>query len=92
MQRCDQYSLYEFLKAKGFSPGAIEMYGVMNFLEADMHNAAVEVLREDLGGAYVDMQEIVGGMDLLPRALARALADRIRFGAEVHAIEQGADA
>ena len=49
------------------------MYGVLNFLEADMHNAVVEVLREDLGGAYVDMQEIVGGMDLLPNAFfARA--------------------
>ena len=88
VRRWDQHSLYDFLKAKGFSPGAIEMYGVMNFLEADMHNAAVEVLREDLGGAYVDMQEIVGGSDLLPRALARALSDRIRYGAEVHAIEQ----
>jgi monoamine oxidase len=68
------------------------MYGVMNFLEADMHNAAVEVLREDLGGAYVDMQEIAGGSDLLPRALARELADRIRYGAEVHALEQAEDA
>ncbi len=34
----------------------------MNFVEADMHNAFVEVLREDLGKAYVDMQEIVGGI------------------------------
>lgn len=91
VSRWDQHSLYDFLKAKGFSPGAIEMYGVMNFLEADMHNAAVEVLREDLGGAYEDMQEIVGGSDLLPRALAEVLSDRIRYGADVHAIEQSAD-
>ena len=71
----DQYSLYEFLKLRGFSEGAIEYYAVMNFLEADMHNAVVEILREDLGGAYVDMQEIVGGMDLLPRAFYGALQD-----------------
>ncbi len=33
-----------------------------------MHNSLVEILREDLGGAYVDMQEIAGGMDALPNA------------------------
>ena len=71
--RWDQHLALRLPEAKGFSPGAIEMYGVMNFLEADMHNAAVEVLREDLGGAYMDMQEIVGGSDLLPRAFGRAV-------------------
>jgi monoamine oxidase len=87
----DQYSLREFLVLKGFSEGAIEMYGVMNFVESDMNNAVVEELREDLGRAFEDMQEIVGGMDLLPRAFYGQLQDRIRFGAEVHAIEQDPD-
>jgi monoamine oxidase len=86
----DRYSLYEFLQARGFSDGAIEYYAVMNFVEADMHNAFVEVLREDLGKAYVDMQEIVGGSDLLPRAFYAQLRDRIRFGAEVYALDQDA--
>ena len=44
------------------------MYGVMNFVEADMHNAVVEEFREDFGKAFEDMQEIVGGMDRLPNA------------------------
>ena len=87
----DQYSLYEFLKLKGFSEGAIEYYAVMNFVEADLNNAAVEALREDLGGAYVDMQEIVGGMDRLPNAFYERLPDRVAFGTEVHAIEQESD-
>ncbi|MFN2468389.1 MAG: flavin monoamine oxidase family protein [Gaiellaceae bacterium] len=87
----DQYSLQEFLELKGWSPGAIEMYGVMNFVESDLHNSCVEVLREDLGAAYVDMQEIVGGMDALPNAFYGALQDRVRFGAEVIAIDQDAD-
>lgn len=91
VRRHDQLSLYDFLRAKGFSEGAIEMYGVMNFVEADMHNSAVEVLREDLRGAYEDMQEIVGGSDRLPWAFYRELQDCIRFGAEVHAIEQSDD-
>jgi monoamine oxidase len=89
--RYDQYSLYEFLKLRGLSDAAIEYYAVMNFVEADMNNAVVEVLREDLGGAYEDMQQIVGGMDLLPNAFYQAIPDRVRFGAEVHAIEQDQD-
>jgi monoamine oxidase len=84
----DQYSLYEFLRMKGFSEGAIEYYAVMNFVEADMHNAVVEILREDLGKAYVDMQEIAGGMDLLPNAFYRELEQEVRLGAEVFAIDQ----
>jgi monoamine oxidase len=87
----DQYSLRDFMVLKGFSEGAIEMYGVMNFVEADMNNAVIEELREDLGKAFEDMQEIVGGMDRLPNALYHAIADRVRFGAEVHAIDQDAE-
>ena len=49
VRRYDEYSLYEFLKFRGFSEGAIEYYAVMNFVEADMHNAVIEILREDLG-------------------------------------------
>src|SRR4051794_36334749 len=89
--RYDEMSLRDFLLHKGWSEGAIEMYGILAFLESDMANAVVEVLREDIGGAYVDMQEIAGGSDLLPRAFATALSDRIRYGAEVHALEQDED-
>ena len=81
-------SLYEFLRLRGFSAGAIEYYSVMNFVEADMHNAVVEILREDLGGAYVDMQEIAGGMDRLPNAFFAELAQEVRLGAQVVAVDQ----
>jgi monoamine oxidase len=91
VRQYDQYSLREFLQLKGFSEGAIEMYGVLNFVEADMNNAVIEELREDLGRAFVDMQEIVGGMDRLPNAFYAQLQDRVRFGTEVHAIDQDAD-
>ncbi len=84
----DQYSLYEFLRFKGWSRGAIEYFTVLNFLESDMHNSLVEVLREDLGGAYVDMQEIAGGMDRLPNAFYGQLEDEVRFGANVFALDQ----
>ncbi len=84
----DQYSLYEFLEHRGFSEGAIEYYAVMNFVETDMNNAVMEVLREDLEGAYVDMQTIDGGMDALPNGFFGELQNEVRFGANVHAIEQ----
>jgi len=88
VRRYDEYSLYEFLRHKGFSEGAIEFYAVMNFVESDLHNSFVEVLREELGGAYVDMQTIAGGMDALPNALYRQMPEAVRFGAEVRAMEQ----
>ncbi len=88
VRRYDQFSLYEFLREKGWSEGAIEYYTVMNFLEADMHNAVVEILREDIGKAYVDMQEIAGGMDRLPNAFFGELHREVHLGAEVFAIDQ----
>lgn len=87
----DEFSLYEYLRHRGWSSGAIEYFAVMNFLESDMHNALVEVLREELGGAYVDMQEIAGGMDRLPHAFFGSLQQEIRLGAEVYAIDQEPD-
>ena len=87
----DGYTIREFLELKGFSEGAIEMYGVMNFVETGIHNAVVEEFREDFGRHFEDMQEIVGGTDMLPNAIYHEIPDRIRFGAEVHAIDQDGD-
>lgn len=83
----DQYSIREFLEVRGWSEGAIELYGVMSFSESTMNTAVVEQIREIVGKAYEDMHEIVGGTDLLPRAFYARMPDRVRFGAEVHAIE-----
>src|SRR5688572_13646808 len=84
----DHLSIREFLEAAGFSEGAIELYGVMSFREANMNAAVVEQLREIVGRSFEDMQEIVGGMDLLPRAFYEQVKPSVRFGAEVTAIEQ----
>jgi monoamine oxidase len=87
----DKYSIREFLEMRGFSEGAIELYGVMSFREANMNAAVIEQLREIVGRAFEDMQEIVGGMDLLPWAFYEHVKDHVRFGAEVHALEQNSD-
>src|SRR4051812_11541970 len=84
----DQYSIREFLEMRGFSEGALELYGVMSFRESNMNAAVVEQLREIVGRAFEDMQEIAGGMDQLPRAFYAQVRESVRFGAEVNAIEQ----
>ena len=88
LREYDQYSIREFLQRAGFSEGAIELYGVMSFREANMNAAVVEQLREIVGRSFEDMQEIVGGLDLLPTAFYRAMPERVRFGAQVTSISQ----
>ena len=88
LREYDQFSTREFLLARGFSEGAIELYAVMSFREANMNAAVVEQLREIVGRSFEDMQEIAGGMDLLPDAFYQHLKDNIRFGAEVTAMQQ----
>ena len=87
----DHYSIREFLAERGFSEGALELYGVMSFREANMNAAVVEQLREIVGKSFEDMQEIAGGMDLLPRAFYEQLTPYVRFGAEVTALTQDTD-
>src|SRR5207249_555959 len=60
----------------------------MSFREQNMNAAVIEQLREVVGRSFLDMQEIVGGTDLLPRAFYEQVKDHVRFGAEVHAIDQ----
>ena len=91
LREYDQYSTREFLVMRGFSEGALELYGVMSFRESNMNAAVVEQLREIVGRSFEDMQEIVGGLDLLPRAFYENLKPYVRFGAAVTAIEQSPD-
>jgi monoamine oxidase len=86
--RYDQYSIREFLEYKGWSEGAIELYGLLADQEALLNSSFLEALREELGGFYEDMVEIDGGMDHLPNAFLPALAPHIRFGAKMVAIDQ----
>jgi monoamine oxidase len=88
----DQFSTREFLEHKGWSEGAIEMYGLMADQEALMNSSFLELLREDVGGFYEDMSEIEGGMDNLPNAFLPALGKHIHFGAKMIAIDQDPEA
>lgn len=83
------YSIRSFLRERGFSEAAIELYGLMSYREGNMNASVVEHLREIVGKAFVDMEEVVGGMDLLPNAFYERLCAHVRLGARVVAVEQG---
>ena len=84
----ENVSLRGFLKDRGFSEGFLELYGIMSYRESNMNVSVVEQLREIIGHAFEDMQEIVGGMDRLPHAFYERLRGDVRLGAHVDAVEQ----
>lgn len=90
-RRFDDVSFHDFLAASGASPGAISL---IRRVLPDIHGGGVEdssalfCLRDftnEAGGWSL----ISGGSDTLPRALAHALGERIRYGAKVARIEHG---
>ena len=87
----DRYSTLDFLAASGWSEGAIEMLGVLSNQEALLDNAFLEFLREEVGLCFVDLMQIAGGMDSLPRAFVPALGHSLRLGARVRAVDQQPD-
>lgn len=84
----DNYSTREFLEEKKWSEGAIELYGLMENQEANMNYSFVELLREEIGEFYTNLQQIQGGTDRLPNAFYPTLAPYIRLGAQVVALTQ----
>jgi monoamine oxidase len=91
VENYDHFSTREFLEHCGWSEGAIEMFGLFANQEALLNSSFLELFREEAGRYYEDMVQIEGGMDLLPRAFVPLLAERIRFGTRIVALEQDAD-
>jgi len=85
------FSIRAFLEHKGWSEGAIELFGLIGEQESLMNSSFLELLREELGGYYQDPEQIEGGMDRLPNAFLGDLRQVIRFGARVIAIDQSPD-
>ncbi|MBL8220334.1 MAG: FAD-dependent oxidoreductase [Bryobacterales bacterium] len=85
----DQYSLEALLKEEGLSPEAIEMLGVAWAYETALQTSLSLLIREEHEEVWVrDFDEIVGGMDLLPRTMASRLRTPPITGAPVVRIEQ----
>lgn len=94
VKQYDDYSTREFLEARKWSEGAIELFGLMENQEAEMNFSFVELLREEIGQYYTNLMQIKGGTDRLPNAFYPALREEttgnslIRLGAEVTALDQ----
>lgn len=98
-EKYDRISFAELLRQRGASSDAVELLRIIDWdfvgEGADNYSAL------DLRGQVYNVQAIVrtfakgfytiqGGNDLLPRALASRLADRIQYGAPVVKIERDA--
>jgi monoamine oxidase len=91
----DGMSVADMMRSRGASPGAISILGLEYYLDLPADGlektSALWLLRDSLlspGGEQIS--RIHGGMDLLPRAFAARLADRILYGAPVIKLERTA--
>lgn len=80
-----EMTLEEFLRRQGASPDAIQ-YIALGF-EKD---SALDFIRDQMSHEVPQLQHIRGGNDLLPRAFAAKLAEKIFYGAPVVRLEQSA--
>ncbi len=94
LEQYDRMSLADLLRVRGESPGAIELFALDANLgdlgEGIASYSALRILHEL---ARLQQQKNVytigGGNDLLPKAFAARLKDRIQYGAPVVRLEPG---
>ncbi|HVF45093.1 MAG TPA: NAD(P)/FAD-dependent oxidoreductase, partial [Pyrinomonadaceae bacterium] len=88
----DRVTFTDFLRQQGASPGAAELLGLGAmgaFGDGAGTVSALVLLREIAHRSKVKQNYYIrGGTDLLPRAFAAKLSDRIRYGAPVVGLEQ----
>lgn len=91
MAEHDNDSLREFLDKRGWSEGAVEMFGLFAGYEARMNSSFIDIIRPEIGGSFQDLVELEGGADTLPNAFLPELRGEIRFGARMIALDQSPD-
>jgi monoamine oxidase len=87
----DQMTMAEFLRRQGASNEAVELLSdALSFGYGWADGSALHRLLSDLTLFYLDLAQrpkvIQGGTDLLPRAFAAALGDRLQYGVPVEKI------
>ena len=87
----DSYSLIDYLRESRLSDPGLAMIGPLLNLEGRFHFSLLEWFSHYYEDVFGDLVFIEEGASTLPYAFAGELMDRIRLGAEVHAIEQTAD-
>src|SRR2546429_2277515 len=89
VRQLDRLSLRQLLEAETLSAEAIELLAVGAGVDTLLDAAATEHLREEHVAVWTQgFDEIVGGSDRLPVALATKLRSKPRMGAQVIRLEQ----
>jgi monoamine oxidase len=91
IERYDGYSLLSYLVERDVSEQALWLMGPLLNLEGRYHFSLVEWFAHYHEDVFGDLVYITDGADSLPNAFGPALLGDTRFGAVVHAVEQGAD-
>jgi monoamine oxidase len=93
LNQLDQ-SLLQTLRQYADTYDAVRFMGKATVLDDYWHRSTLMFIREEIDGAFTGLQEIEGGMDCLPHALASALLpdgkklrDLIHFQTEVREID-----
>lgn len=87
VRELDEKSLQQLCHAAGFSNDAIEMMSAAyGSLGSEMYFSALGYIRD--AGNFSDLEEIVGGSDALPKALAAKLKSQPKLGCEAIRIER----
>ena len=94
-ERYDKLSYADMLRERGASPAAIELLTILYWDfwgEGANSYSALQGLLEWASGRWIsgESYRIKGGNDLLPKAFAAQLKDRIRYGAPAARIEHDA--
>jgi monoamine oxidase len=92
LKKYDRMTFFEFLRSRGASPDAASLLGLGwagGLGDGVQSVSALVLLREAAHRAKTKQNFYIrGGSDLLPRAFASRLSDRIRYGAAVVGFEQ----
>jgi len=91
IERYDGYSLISYLVERKVSEPALWLMGPLLNLEGRYHFSLVEWFAHYHEDVFGNLSFIQDGADTLPNAFGPALLGDTRFGAIVHAIEQGPD-
>jgi len=91
MKKYGDLSLFDFLQQQGWDSETISMFALTEALEAVLATSFMEILQLETQWIGVELTQIVGGMDLLPRAFLPYVEQNIRYGCEMTALNYTAD-
>ena len=89
LRQLDHLTLGDFLRQRAQAPDSVELMASFTSLEGWLDRAMTMFIRDQIVDTSDGLQEIAGGMDLLPRALAAGMNNVIELESEVESIHAG---